>query len=74
MIIFPLWLRRGATDLPDGLDWRFAVQSFLRKFFTSPLGRNSFIDSSHPVPREGRIAIVTDVGCGMRWTRQRRRT
>ena len=24
------------------------------------------------VPQEGRIAIVTDVGCGMRWTRQRR--
>src|SRR5258707_3835180 len=22
-------------------------------------------------PPEGRIAIVTDVGCGMRWTRQR---
>jgi hypothetical protein len=52
MIIFVLWLRRGATDLPDGLDWRLAVQSFSRKFFTSPLGRNSFIDSSHPVPRE----------------------
>jgi hypothetical protein len=25
----------------------------------------------HPGPLEGRIAIVTDVGCGMRWTRQR---
>ena len=25
-----------------------------------------------PCPQEGRIAIVTDVGCGMRWTRQRR--
>jgi hypothetical protein len=24
-----------------------------------------------PASREGRIAIVTDVGCGMRWTRQR---
>ena len=24
-----------------------------------------------PPSREGRIAIVTDVGCGMRWTRQR---
>jgi hypothetical protein len=21
-----------------------------------------------PVPKEGRFAIVTDVGCGMRWT------
>ena len=25
-----------------------------------------------PHPLEGRIAIVTDVGCGMRWTQQRR--
>jgi len=28
----------------------------------------------HPVPHEGRIAIVTDVGCGMRWTRSYRQT
>jgi len=28
----------------------------------------------HPVPKEGRIAIVTDVGCGMRWTRAARLT
>ena len=27
-------------------------------------------DSAHPVPHEGRITIVADVGCGMRWTRQ----
>jgi len=26
-----------------------------------------------PFPIEGRFAIVTDVGFGMRWTRQRRR-
>ena len=25
-----------------------------------------------PRPQEGRIAIVTDVGCGERWPRQRR--
>ena len=24
--------------------------------------------SRYPVPNEGRFAIVTDVGCGMRWT------
>jgi hypothetical protein len=24
----------------------------------------------HPALHEGRIAIVTDVGCGMRWMRQ----
>ena len=27
-----------------------------------------------PPPQEGRIAIVTDVGSGMRWTRMRRKT
>jgi hypothetical protein len=27
-----------------------------------------------PLPQEGRIAIVTDVGSGMQWTRQRRKT
>jgi hypothetical protein len=27
-----------------------------------------------PRPQEGRFAIVTDVGCGMRWTRWRRKT
>ena len=32
----------------------------------------SALQIRHPVPLEGRIAIVTDVGCGMRWTRQRR--
>ena len=28
--------------------------------------------SRHPASQEGRFAVVTDVGCGMRWTRQRR--
>ena len=23
--------------------------------------------SPHPVPQRGRFAVVTDVGCGMRW-------
>ena len=35
-------------------------------------GPNHPYNSRHPVPQEGRIAIVTDVGRGMRWTRQRR--
>src|SRR3981189_272309 len=29
---------------------------------------NQFTDSRRPAPTEGRFAIVTDVGCGMRWT------
>src|SRR5260221_4307192 len=32
---------------------------------------NQFWKSRHPGPQEGRIAIVTDVGLGERWTRQR---
>jgi hypothetical protein len=47
---------------PTRLFCSFDVQSCLQKYFASPPGRNSFIDSSHPVPREGRIAIVTDAG------------
>ena len=31
---------------------------------------NHIYNFRHPVPQEGRIAIVTDVGHGMRWTRQ----
>ena len=38
------------------------VQPFRKKYFASPFGRNSFIDSSRPASSEGRIAIVTNVG------------
>ena len=38
-----------------------AVQPSLQKYFASPIGRSSFIDSTvHPT--KGRIAIVTDAG------------
>jgi hypothetical protein len=56
------------TDLPDGLSRDSAVQPHQRKYFASSFGRNSIIDSGHPASQEGRIAIVTDVGRGMRWT------
>jgi len=39
-----------------------SVQPFAKKYFASPIGRNSFIDSGRPTSREGRIAIVTDAG------------
>jgi hypothetical protein len=35
-----------------------------------PFFRNSCLLSAHPASHEGRIAIVTDVGSGMRWTRE----
>ena len=47
---------------------------------SSPLAKNiplyalveAPLEAPHPVPHEGRIAIVTDVGHGMRWTRRQR--
>jgi hypothetical protein len=53
--------RRSDSDLPDGLFCNLAVQPSLQKYFASPMGSSSFIDSAvHPT--EGRIAIVTDAG------------
>jgi hypothetical protein len=36
--------------------------------FACDVGQITSILSPIPRPQEGRIAIVTDVGCGMRWT------
>ena len=36
--------------------------------------QKSWIMGAIPPPQEGRIAIVMDAGCGMRWTRERRET
>src|SRR5258705_7967090 len=38
------------------------------KIFRFSFDPNQFTESGRPVPSEGRFAIVTDVGCGMRWT------
>jgi hypothetical protein len=40
----------------------------MQKYFASPFGRNSIIDSRHPAPTRGAFAIVTDAERGMRWT------
>jgi hypothetical protein len=48
------------------------VQPICEKYFASPLGRSSLSDSAVPPPHEGRFAIVTNVGRGMRWTLERR--
>jgi hypothetical protein len=49
------------------------LSSPVAKNYLLPFEAKSPAYSVHPVPHEGRIAIVTDVGHGMRWTRQRRR-
>jgi hypothetical protein len=48
------------------------VQSMPQKYSASRLPQITPTTPAIPFPQEGRIAIVTDVGRGMRWTRQRR--
>src|SRR5216684_3235829 len=52
------------SDLPDGRAVENPVQSPLQKYFASPVGQIISTNSRHPTPQQGRIAIVTDAGCG----------
>jgi hypothetical protein len=47
------------------------VQPLCEKYFPSPLTQIRCISKPVPCPQEGRFAVVTDVGHGMRWTRGR---
>ncbi|MEI9924504.1 MAG: hypothetical protein WDN50_14075 [Bradyrhizobium sp.] len=59
-------------DYPTGKSMHPALHRL-----SSPLVKNILIFRSrksvyihgHPASQEGRFAVVTDVGCGMRWTR-----
>jgi len=63
---------RSRYDLPDG-----QITTRPSKPLSSPLTKNislfqkckSGVGKAISCPQEGRIAIVTDVGCGMQWTR-----
>ena len=55
---------RRASDLPDGRALENPVQYRQQKYFASPVGQIISTNSRHPTPPEGRIAIVTDAGCG----------
>ena len=58
---------------PTGKSMRTApnrLSSPSRKNILIFRSRKSVYIHGHPVPQEGRFAVVTDVGCGMRWTRQ----
>src|SRR4029079_17715023 len=60
----------GTTRLPAP-DGQITVQPSREKYFAFAVGQISATSSRHPVPlQEGRFAIVTNVGCGMRWTRR----
>ena len=48
------------------------VESRFKKHFRSGPDPNHHYIRRRPASHEGRFAIVTDVGCGMRWTRRRR--
>src|SRR5882757_11476908 len=47
------------------------VQPLREKYFASPQTQITFKTPAVSFPQEGRFAVVTDVGSGMRWTRQR---
>jgi transposase len=55
---------RAQRKLLKRINVIWVVQSSLQKYFTSPVGQIISTNSRHPTPPEGRIAIVTDAGCG----------
>jgi hypothetical protein len=57
--------------LPGRANHQISVQPHLQKYFCFILTQISSLSLTVPSHTEGRIAIVTDVGSGMRWTRQR---
>jgi hypothetical protein len=57
--------------LPDGQISSLPVQPRLQKYSASRLPQINSRTLAIPFPQEGRFAVVTDVGSGMRWTQQR---
>jgi hypothetical protein len=64
----PLALFSPASDLPDGPFGRLHVQPCFKKYLYFRLTQITGLSRAIPFPIEGRFAIVTDVGFGMRWT------
>jgi hypothetical protein len=65
------WVTRA--DSPDGQSAHARYAQFARRANVPQLilPPNQPQHRRVPLPQEGRFAIVTDVGSGMRWTRQR---
>ena len=59
-------------DCPTGKSLK-SVQPSREKYSASRLPQITLTNPAIPRPQEGRIAIVTDVGCGERWPRRRGR-
>jgi hypothetical protein len=53
------------TDLPDGREPQIPVHPIPQKYIASPFAKISTMHSAVPARSEGRIAIVTNVECGM---------
>jgi hypothetical protein len=64
----------AAGDLPDGQFEHSTVQTIAQKYFAFAVGQITARSLPVPRPHEGRFAIVTDVGCGVRWTLVARKT
>ncbi len=54
---------------PTGCFCEIAVQPPLQKYFAFAVGQIISTSSPRPASIRGALAIVTNVGCGMRWTR-----
>src|SRR5450432_2322572 len=67
----PLAELRARMNLLKQINLIWAVQSSLQKYFCFRLTQITSRTFRIPSHTEGRFAIVTDVGHGMRWTRQR---
>ena len=63
---------RAHPNFLNAINVIWGVQSRLKKHFRSRFTQINSIPHAIPSRTEGRIAIVTDVGHGMRWTRQHR--
>jgi hypothetical protein len=64
----------AAANQRDGQitsDYPKSCQAPFAKIFLFSPDPNQMHIQGVPCPQEGRFAIVTDVGCGMRWTRRR---
>ena len=59
---------RAGDELSNRIKLMLPVQSWPQKYFRSLLTRLTHTSFAIPAHTEGRFAIVTDVGQGMRWT------
>ena len=67
------WRLRENAILLKRIKVIWVVQSTLQKYFRSLPTQITCISLAIPARTEGRFAIVTDVGQGMRWTQAARR-